>query len=340
MTEGFQWQIHKLLGLKFEVPYRCVAVFFILWVATLRGQEQPQYPPYTVDITFSKLIQEYPELKPIKGLDSTQIDILEDVIYKETPTSDLKLDVYTPKWLDSASEYPAVLLIHGGGWLTGSKENVRIMAQHLAQQGFVGVAVSYRLGFEAPYPAAVLDLKDAVKWVKANASDFGVNTDKIAVLGNSAGAQLATLLGVTGDHILYETSGQLSTRVQAIVNIDGIVSFIHPEAAAESKPGKVSMADIWLGGGKDQNYATWKEASPLEYVDFNTPPILFVNSSQARFHAGREDMLLKLNKFSTYYEVHTLAGSPHSFWMANPWFETTLQHVVHFLQVVFEYDSR
>lgn len=306
-----------------------------LFVNTSNSQEKPQFPPYTIELTYQKLKKDYPFITPITPLVSDEIKYKENIIYKKTNTSNLKLDVYYPT-KSSKKTFPAVLLIHGGGWLVGSKENERVMAQHLALNGYVGISVSYRLGFEVPYPAGVIDLKDAIVWMRKHAKKYHINPDKIAVLGASAGAQLATLIGVTPNSNLYEPDAKISDAVQAIVNVDGVVSFIHPEAAAESKPGKVSMAGVWLNGEKEDNFKNWKEASPLEYVDANTPPTLFINSAQPRFHAGRDDMMALLDKYNIYNKMYTLPDSPHSFWLMHPWFETTLSYTVNFLNKVFK----
>ncbi|MFD0990109.1 alpha/beta hydrolase fold domain-containing protein [Mariniflexile jejuense] len=304
----------------------------------ISAQEKPTFAPYTIELTYQKLKKDHPFITPIQPLKSKKIKYKEDVVYKKTTTSNLKLDVYLPKG-NCKKTYPAVLLIHGGGWLTGSKENERVMAQHLALNGYVGISVSYRLGFEAPYPAGVIDLKDAIRWMRKNAKKYQINPDKIAVLGASAGAQLAGLLAVTPNSSLYEPNSKISDAVQAYVNIDGIVSFIHPEASAESKLGKVSMAGIWLDGEKEENFKNWKEASPLEYVDEHSPPTLFINSAQPRFHAGRDDMISILNKYGIYSEVHTIPETPHSFWLMHPWFETTLNYTVNFLNNILKNEN-
>ncbi|MBD0823734.1 alpha/beta hydrolase [Aestuariibaculum marinum] len=315
-------------------------IFFITSYSTSFAQKKEDYKPYAIENTFQKLKKSYPNISAITPLVSDSIIYCEDITYKKTETSKLKLDIYRPKSQNKKETFPAVLLIHGGGWLVGSKDNQRIMGQHLAQHGYVGISVSYRLGFEATYPAAVNDLKEAIIWIKKHAKKYHINPEKITVLGASAGAQLATLVGVTPNSSLYSTHSKISNEVQAIVNIDGIVSFIHPEAAAESKPGKASMAGIWLNGEKEENFKLWKEASPLEYVNSQTPPTLFINSSHARFHAGRDDMLHILNKHNIYNETHTLKESPHSFWLANPWFDTTLNYTVNFLNKVLKHENQ
>lgn len=308
-------------------------IVFFCFGLNVHAQEKHEVKPYSIETTYEKLKKDYPFVKSIEPLVSDKIQVKENLVYKNISERELTADVYLPNEGDNR-KYPAVLLIHGGGWLTGSKENQRVMAQHLAANGYVAVTASYRLGTEAKYPAGVLDLKDALKWMRDNAEEFQIDNDKIAVLGSSSGAQLATLLGVTPDSELYKTkNGQISDEVQAIVNVDGIVSFVHPEAE------EGWMAATWFGGSEDEKPDTWKEASPLEYVDTETPPTLFINSSYPRFHAGRDDMTEILSKNNIYYEVHTLENSPHSFWLMQPWFERTLNLTVKFLDKVFKNSS-
>ncbi|MCF4101073.1 pectinesterase family protein [Gillisia sp. M10.2A] len=287
-----------------------ILCIFLAYLGAM-AQEKREVKPYSISTTYEKLKKDYPFVQPIETLTSGKIKTLENVVYKTVSGKDLKADVYIPD--TGAEKYPAVLLIHGGGWLTGSKENQRVMAQHLANNGYVAVTATYRLGTEARYPAGVEDLIDALKWMRENSDKCQVNTAEIAVLGASAGAQLATLLGVA------------DKSIKAIVNIDGIVSFIHPDAE------EGWMAATWLGGEKEEKNDVWKEASPLEYVNENTPPTLFINSSFPRFHAGRDDMLKILDEHSIYNEVHTIQDSPHSFWLMHPWFDETLDLTLSFL---------
>jgi len=286
--------------------------------------------PYTIQSTYEKLKKDHPFISPVRPEYTEELSSREDLVYRSIGTRQLLVDVYYPA-NKSDKLFPGVLLIHGGGWVSGSKENQQPMAQRLAQEGFVAVVVEYRLSREAQYPAAVIDIKAALKWMRKKAAELNLDKTKIAVLGVSAGAQLATLVGATPGFDIYEEGDcEVSDEVQAIVNIDGIVSFIHPEAAAEGE-----IAGLWLGGMRDENPANWKEASPLEYVDEKTPPTLFINSAQPRFHAGRDDMIKILDNNKIYYEVHTLPETPHSFWLVHPWFETTVSLTVDFLNKVF-----
>ena len=313
-----------------------ILLSFVLILSTVNLlHAQYNYPrdtSYTIKSAYLKIKKNYPETTPIQPIKQKGVKEERDLVYANAGR-DLTLDVFYPK-KSSEKGYPGVLLIYGGGWSSGEKANQIPMAQKLAAAGYVAVVPEYRLSPEAQYPAAVHDLKAAIRWMRANAEKYGLDESKIAVLGCSAGAQLATLLGTTGDVEKLEGSLGVTVQassVQAIVNIDGIVSFVHPEASSEGE-----YAAKWLGGYKNEVPEIWKEASPLEYVSENTPPTLFINSSQPRFHAGRDDMIKLLDKYNIYSEVHTLEGSPHSFWLVNPWFEPTYEFTVKFLDKVLK----
>ncbi|MEE3227150.1 MAG: alpha/beta hydrolase, partial [Bacteroidota bacterium] len=238
-------------------------IFFILMACSgmeLPAQQKPiEVKPYTLETTYEKLKEEYPFIKPIEPSKAGDFKVLEDLAYEHVNGRELKADVYMPT--AKAEKYPAVLLVHGGGWISGSKANVRPLALQLANHGYVAVTVEYRLSTEAVYPAAVKDLKAAIRWIRDQAEAFKIDTNRIAILGNSAGAQLATLVGVTGNSEPYKDSQDTtSDAVQAIINVDGIVSFTHPE----SEEGEVAAQ--WLDGSRTENLKHWEEASPLTYV--------------------------------------------------------------------------
>jgi len=182
-------------------------------------------------------------------------------------------------------------------------------------------------------------LKIFVKWVKKNAAKFNIDTTKIAVLGCSSGATLASFLGTTGQNPKFrshEFDGEISDKVQAIINIDGIVDFADAaESGKDDDPAKPSAGTRWFGYTYKQNPEIWREASPLIYANKNTPPTLFINSSIPRFHAGRDEFTAILQQNGTYFEIHTIENTPHSFWLLNPWFDETCSLVVQFLNKVF-----
>lgn len=214
------------------------------------------------------------------------------------------------------------------------------MAQLLAANGYATATVEYRLSPEALYPAAIYDLKAAIRWMRANASSCNIDPDKIAVYGCSAGGELASFLGSTGGLKKYEgdegNSG-FSTKVQAVINVDGILNFINPaDSAIDSNPGKPSAAHRWFGASYKENLEIWKEASPITYAGTDTPPTIFINSALPRYHAGRDEFIAILDKFNIYTEVQTIPDTPHPFWLFHPWFEPTSEFILAFLHKTFD----
>lgn len=287
-------------------------IIFLFGAKSAFGQKRPNATPYTVEATYEKLKKKYPFITPIDRPTPSNIGIDKDVEYANINGVSLKADIYYPR--DQSKKYPGIAMVHGGGWISGSKDNEKYMAQELASKGYVAMAVGYRLADVAKYPAAIDDVENAIQFLRKNRKKYSLNSKKMAVLGESAGAQIATLVGVRKEN-----------KLKAIVNVDGIVSFIHPEAEEST------YAAYWLNGDRNVNLKNWKEASPLEFVDKNTPPTVFINSSQPRFHAGRDDMMKKLKSFNIPTEFHEIKDSPHSFWYAEPWFTETLDLTVQFL---------
>lgn len=225
-------------------------------------------------------------------------------------------------------------MIHGGGWRSGDRSHNNTLAGQLAAKGFVAIPVDYRLSTEALYPAAVQDVKAAIRWVRAHAAAYHIDPNRMAILGFSAGGQLAALVGTTSNNPAFDEkkgTPNASSAVQAIVDIDGVLAFIHPESGEGDDSKSTSAATYWFGYGKDQKPAVWQEASALNHIDKNTPPMLFLNSSVERMHAGRDDLLAKLTKLGIYAEVHTFADAPHTFMFFNPWFTPTLDYITAFL---------
>ncbi|GGH27272.1 alpha/beta hydrolase [Sphingobacterium alkalisoli] len=248
---------------------------------------------------------------------------------------ELHLDVFRP---DHTRKLPAIVLIHGGGWRSGTKEMQVPMAQMLAAKGFVTVPVEYQLSLEAQYPAAVHNIKEALRWVKANANRFHIDTAKIAVLGCSAGGQLASLVGLTNGLSKFEmlkAEQGISTEVQAIINFDGVIDFMAPASLnLERKP---DAADIsWLGGSFESHPALWKEASPIFWADEKRiVPMLFFNSGFPRFHAGQDELVGMLKRWNVYHEVHEVNVKVHPFWLFHPWIDDCVDKTASFLNAIF-----
>lgn len=249
----------------------------------------------------------------------------------------LQLDVFYPK-AKRRQMFPAVVLVHGGGWRSGNRSQHIPMAQQLAGKGFVAVTAEYRLSTEAPYPAAMQDLKTAIRWLRANARQYAIDTTRIAVWGFSAGGQLAALVGTTNGDPLYEAGSCFRTHsssVQAIVDVDGVLAFLHPESGEGDDSKSLSAATQWFGSNKLTRPDLWQQGSALSHLNAATPPTLFINSGVARMHAGRDDMMRQLTTLGVYTELHQFPEAPHPFPLFHPWFTPTLNYTVNFLNKVF-----
>jgi pectinesterase len=145
-------------------------------------------------------------------------------------------------------------------------------------------------------------------------------------------------MGTTGNMPLFEgvvTNSNTLSQVNAVIDIDGTLSFVHPESSEGDDSKKMSAGTYWFGYSKKENPKLWEAASPLSYVSAATPPTLFINSSVARMHAGRDDYRKVLDENGIYSEVHEFDNSPHSFCLFNPWFDPTIQYIDGFLTKVF-----
>ena len=290
---------------------------------------------FTVAGSYLREKKYHPEIVLADSSMPANVTAIKNVLYTKTPEKSLYLDIYRPT--DNQEKTLAtVLMVHGGGWRSGDRTHNNTLARQLASRGFVAVTADYRLSTDALYPAGVNDLKTAVSWLRANAKSYGIDTNKIAILGFSAGGQLAALMGTTNEDQIYKSSiKNHSSKVQAIVDIDGTLAFIHPESGEGDDARSISAGTYWFGYSKSQKPELWHEAGALNHVGAGTPPIIFINSSVARMHAGRDDMIKKLNDLGIYSEVHSFPEAPHTFMFFDPWFKPTLNYIDDFLNRVF-----
>ena len=305
---------------------------------------QPRDTSFTVYGAVLKVTNKYPEAKLVIPKLPKGIHQKKDIVYISYGSRKMHLDIYSPAMKKKL--FPAVILIHGGGWRSGNRQMETPMALFLASHGYVAATVEYRLSPEALFPAALFDIKAAIKWIRSNSDKYNIDTNKIAIYGCSAGGQLAALLGTSNDNPSapnFNTSsfpGSVnnyhSSRVQAIIDIDGVLDMTDPnESGKDTLMSKPSAGKSWFGFSYKQKPDLWKEASALNCVNINSAPVCFINSSNSRFHAGRDEMISKLNKLNIYSEVHTVPNTPHEFWLFHPWFEIASAHILKFLDKIF-----
>jgi len=199
-----------------------------------------------------------------------------NVVYGHAGGEDLQLDLFVPK--EAPGPLPAVVILHGGGWATGSREAHRPHAAVLAAWGYVAATVDYRLVPRHRFPAQIQDAKCAVRWLRANAERYQIDRERIAALGFSAGAHLALLLGVTEAKDGLEGEGgnpEQSSRVQAVVNISGPTDLTRPDWPPAIQ---LVIADF-LGGSREQLPDIYRAASPVAYIHRGASPVLTLHGT-------------------------------------------------------------
>jgi acetyl esterase/lipase len=292
---------------------------------------------YTAATTYAKLAPRYPFIRIASRAVPPGVRAALDIVYARHGGRALRLDLYLPAGATSRAPLPVIVLVHGGAWRSGGRDNLAPMAIRMAQRGYAGATIDYRLAPEARYPAAIHDVKAAVRWVRAHAGELGIDGERIAVAGGSAGGQIASLAGVTNGDARFDPDavpGAPSSDVAAIVNIDGLSDFTSAEARRhEDDPAKPSAAGAWFGGRYAEQPGLWRAASPLFYIGRATPPMLFIGSGQPRFSVGRAETVARLRAAGVPQRVVVLPDTPHSFWLFDPWLEPTVDATVAFLGV-------
>lgn len=221
------------------------------------------------------------------------IQLDRDIVFATINGQELKLDIAYPK--DTRKARPAIVYIHGGGFEGGEKPTDQTVL--FAQNGFVGVAIEYRLSSVAKFPAAVHDCKTAIRWVRANAKKYGVDPDKIGVIGESAGGYLVAMMGTSGGNSYLEGDGpyrEYESSVQAVVDLFGPVDFA---GMADAPGGPVAK---FLGKPASEDLELAKKANPITYVDDKDAPTLMIH--------GEKDDLVPLQQSGLLYDALTKAG--------------------------------
>lgn len=211
------------------------------------------------------------------------------VVYAKAGERELKLDIARP---EGDGPFPALVFIHGGGWRGGKREDFFPFVSLAAQRGYVAATVSYRLtdpdadGKAAnPFPSAIHDVKAAVRWLRAHASDWRIDPDRIGVAGGSAGGHLALLVGLTDEKSGLEGDlghAQHSSRVRAVVNYFGPTDMVR--GYETTIPQGRELITSFLNGTPDEQPANYKQASPVTWISPDDPPIL-------TFHGGKDTLV-------------------------------------------------
>lgn len=221
-----------------------------------------------------------------------------DVLYSKAGGEELRMDVYSPSEPSSQAR-PAVVVIHGGAWMGGKRQDMTQLASSLADQGFVAATVSYRLAPKHKWPAMLDDVQTSVRFLRANASRFGIDPKRIGATGASAGGHLALMLGFreTRDAKPPEFPSH-SSRVAAVFNIFG------PTDMRRDFPTSVDfLFQAVLGKPKAQASKEIEDASPVAHITNGAAPVYTLH--------GKTDPLVPFAQALWLDECLKKAGIPH-----------------------------
>lgn len=263
--------------------------FFLLVLAATSAAQQTPTPPVVPD----------------------SVEVILNVTYSRVGEP-VAMDIYKPK---AKGPFPAVLAIHGRGFRAGSRASYTALCIRLAERGYVAATAGYRLSPKNQFPAALEDVKAAVRHLRANAAKYDLDTAHIGVTGGSAGGTLALLLGTLGGNPLYEGTGPdlaQSSKVQAVVNYYGATDFTRVYGRSADAH---EVLPMWLGGDMRQARQAHIQSSPLYYVTPTSAPTLTIHGTKDNYVPYDQGLLIttKLHEAAVDTEIETIHDAVHGF---------------------------
>ena len=224
----------------------------------------------------------------------------------------LQLNLARPK--TGNGPFPMIVCIHGGGFRAGTREGYDKLCLTLAERGYVAATITYRLAPAYQFPAAVHDCKAAVRWMRANATKYAIDPERIGTMGGSAGGHLALFLGVTAG--VKEFEGSDNPGQSSAVNC--VVSFFGPSDFTKSYGKSVDAAEVlplFLGGDLTTKRREHIAASPLYWVTPDAAPTLCIHGTADPYvaHEQAQWMVDRLKSSAVEAELLTLEGAGHGF---------------------------
>lgn len=255
-----------------------------------------------------------------------------DVVYAQYGERKLLADFFTP--VTPKTALPAVVVVHGGGWLKGDKSKFRALAIDLAKRGYVTMAIEYRLGGESLFPAAIHDCNAAVRYLRANADTYGIDPQRIGAVGGSAGGHLVGLMATGHDQQALQGEGGLqkvSSKLQAAIVMAGPMQISTGSVAERARKNpQAANATHWIGP-IDQAFEHYELADAYRHISSDDPPILFMageHDNPERNQPSRE----KLTQAGIATGIKIYKDGKHGCWNQLPWFTDMVADMDEFFQ--------
>lgn len=253
--------------------------------------------------------------------------IKRDVLFAVHDGVELLGDLHYPRGLDKA---PVLVAVHGGGWQIGDRYVYQHWGPYLASRGCAVFAIEYRLtkpGMKT-WPGAACDVKAAVQFVRANAAKLGVDPDRIALIGDSAGAHLSSLVALAGDEPLFSAQyredphAAVSCAVKAVIGFYGVYDVAAQWEHDQIYRPRDQITEKFLGGPPSVSRKVFFEASPLSYttVDKNSTKFLLIYGREDEIvdATTQSDRFLIALKQAGFFARNIVIPEAGHFWAADP----------------------
>ncbi|NJL61421.1 MAG: alpha/beta hydrolase [Methylacidiphilales bacterium] len=232
-----------------------------------------------------------------RGIPLTKTRQLKNIRFTNPENIPLEMDIYQPP---QPGKYPALIIIYGGAWQSGTPANNSEFSQYMAARGYTVFAIAYRHAPEYPFPAQLNDVRTAINFIQKHASKYEADSDRIVLMGRSAGGHLAMLAAYQADApaikavIAYYTPVNLTTGYQ------------NPPIPDPINTRKILTA--FLGGSPQQKPQEYQTASPINYIKPDLPPTLLIHGNrdrivEAKYSQQMYDALRKSNNIAVFLAI-------------------------------------
>ena len=273
------------------------AAFLAGSISIMGGNAMAAEPEVNVDSVTKDMPGHIASKELSVKLNKPDIGLISDVVYEQVPSRGysnvaMKMDILQPK---EAKNLPAIIYVTGGGFINANKDNGIQLRMHLAEKGYVVGSISYRVAPTAKFPEPLEDVKAAIRYVKANAEKFGVDPERVGIVGGSAGGYLSAMAGTTSGTRTFDKGEnlQVSSEVKAAVDLYGLSDLTQvgsdysEEVQARHRSAGATEA-LWVNGSPvfggtdggilaDKNAA--EKANPINYITKKSAPMLLMHGT-------------------------------------------------------------